>query len=492
MIAVDFFEKPEILNKVPKLSKAYIDGNYYFLNFQRNLSFYVNKQPIHTIRTSHECTHYFLDWVSSKFNQCADSVLLVVDSMESRRHADWHCKKFDTYIPINFKTISQYTFMHKNLSAIMCEYDTKQKIIELCRLHPQSNDYTLDNEAIADIGLFSGSNHFLWSFPYKEECIILNIDQRDEITQYSISNNKLMLRSQNITGMSMLMKKCKNKEFIDEKFANDVIVDPALMKLFMQMAGTTLQNDYIKYPLWNQQIFQEAFRHFQKFKTNSPNNRSLFCYFYFDKYVEKFICRKEGENLILNAVKFINFMSTDVFYMFDVTSIKQIAEKNDTSKTINLLFNILTQFCSRELKNKEKNFNSEYRDSFKETVLLRSVIKSYFDTKQLIYNDSDCNEKFFFICTCCLFMMVLNLTMKNFNEHNNNLVGRTAHFYFAKRVWQHVFVKRNLLNQSYYNELFFKFVDDYSKLFFCDKSIEDFIFFKYKNLIFSRPKIKFF
>ena len=62
MGVVEFFEKPEIFNKIPKLYKAFIDGNYYFYNFQRNQSFYLKKVPEKNNRNSQEYTLLFLEW----------------------------------------------------------------------------------------------------------------------------------------------------------------------------------------------------------------------------------------------------------------------------------------------------------------------------------------------------------------------------------------------------------------------------------------------
>ena len=94
----DFFEKPEILNIAPKLCKAFIDGNYFFYNFQSNLSYYLKDLPSKNNRNPHEYTLLFLEWVSFKFSPCAENVRVVFDSMESRKHSEWHCKKFNTYI----------------------------------------------------------------------------------------------------------------------------------------------------------------------------------------------------------------------------------------------------------------------------------------------------------------------------------------------------------------------------------------------------------
>ena len=264
------------------------------------------------------------------------------------------------------------------------------------------------------------------------------------------------------------------------------------MKLFMQMIGATIPNDYIKYSLWNQQIFQETCSHFYKISQKTTmKNIALFSFLYFDKYIEKFNNKKGTKfvNLIQNAFKFINFMSSGVFYTFDVTCVKQMVERDDATNTIDLLYNILTEFSSSTTIIKEKNFTSEYKDSVKEKILLRSIFTSYFQENQPTNSEGDYVEKFFYACTCCLFMMVLNLTMKYFNE--KSLYGRSAHFYFAKRVWRHVFDARNLKNQSFYLDKYFDFVNEYSKLFSCDKSIGDLLFFKYKNFIFSRPKINF-
>ena len=488
----DFFEKPEILNIAPKLCKAFIDGNYFFYNFQSNLSFYLKDLPSKNNRNSHEYTLLFLEWVSFKFSPCAENVIVVFDSMESRKHSEWHCKKFNTYISINFETITKYVFLQKNIKTILCEYDRNQKIIELCRDHPQSNKYKLNNEDIADIGIFSGNNHFLWMFPSKKECLVLlNIDhQSDQLTQFSILNNRLLLESQDLA-----IKKNLNKKYVSAKLLNDIMQDSfenSRMKLFMQMIGATIPNDYIKYSLWNQQIFQETCSHFYKISQKTTmKNIALFSFLYFDKYIEKFNNKKGTKfvNLIQNAFKFINFMSSGVFYTFDVTCVKQMVERDDATNTIDLLYNILTEFSSSTTIIKEKNFTSEYKDSVKEKILLRSIFTSYFQENQPTNSEGDYVEKFFYACTCCLFMMVLNLTMKYFNE--KSLYGRSAHFYFAKRVWRHVFDARNLKNQSFYLDKYFDFVNEYSKLFSCDKSIGDLLFFKYKNFIFSRPKINF-
>ncbi len=81
-------------------------------------------------------------------------------------------------------------------------------------------------------------------------------------------------------------------------------------------------------------------------------------------------------------------------------------------------------------------------------------------------------------------MMVLNLSMMHFNEQS--LKDRTVHFYVAKRVWLHVFLSKQMEYQDFYLERYYNFVNEYSKLHGANNSIEDFIFFKYKSLVFSK------
>jgi len=476
MGVVDFFEKPEILNSLPYLSKAIIDGNYYYYNFQRNPSFYLPNLPSKTIRNTSEYTSLYLDWIALKFNHCADAVIVVFDSMCSRRHSAWHCKKNNNYISINFEKISTYVFQHNNIKVITCEYDRSQKIVDLYLLHPKNiNKYLLNNEKISDIGIFSGNNNYLWTFPFKEECLVLNIVQNDQTTQYSILNNKIVSLD-------------TSNSYFAKKLITEVTSDDCLKKILIKMVGATLPNDYIKHSLWNQHIFQETCIQLKKYNVKTKNS-SLFSFLYFERVIEKLtkssITNDKFLNLVQNSFKFINFMSSGVFYTFDIASVKQIVEKDEISETINLLFDDLTNISSNEIKVKEKNFKNAFRESKKEKILLKSIFSSYFHDNTF-KNDPDLNEKFFFICSCSLYMMVLNLSMVYFNE--TSLQGKTAHFYFAKRVWKHVFVSRKLKNQQFYSETYLEFVDEYNKLFSADCSIQNYIFFKYKSLIFRRPK----
>ncbi len=484
MGVVEFFKKPEIFSKIPNLYKAFIDGNYYFYNFQRNQSFYLKKVPEKNNRNSQEYTLLFLEWLSSKFNQCADSVILVFDSMDSRKHSMWHCKKYCTYTSLNLETIRNYNFEYKHIQVMICDNDSEQKIIDQCKIHSNNkNKYLLNNEEISDMGIFSGNVNFLWIFPFKKEFLVLNIVQNEENTQYSILNNKILVESN-----ETIVKKNLQK-YINEKMAIEISKNTNMIKYFMRMIGATLQNEYIKNPMWDPSIFQEIFNQLQKYaryQYSAICKISVLPFLYFEKFIENIFLKNHFKLVCLmqNAFKFLNFMSSDVFYTFDVSYVKQIAEKDDPTKTINLLYDLLNSVSSKEIKAVEKSFKSVYKEAKKEKILLRTIFSIYLNDQDQTKKEPEMNEKFFFICSCCLYMMVLNLSMMHFNEQS--LKDRTVHFYVAKRVWLHVFLSKQMEYQDFYLERYYNFVNEYSKLHGANNSIEDFIFFKYKSLVFSK------
>jgi hypothetical protein len=241
--------------------------------------------------------------------------------------------------------------------------------------------------------------------------------------------------------------------------------------------------------MWDPSIFQEIFNQLQKYaryQYSAICKISVLPFLYFEKLIENIFLKNHFKLVCLmqNAFKFLNFMSSDVFYTFDVSYVKQIAEKDDPTKTINLLYDLLNSVSSKEIKAVEKSFKSVYKEAKKEKILLRTIFSIYLNDQDQTKKEPEMNEKFFFICSCCLYMMVLNLSMMHFNEQS--LKDRTVHFYVAKRVWLHVFLSKQMEYQDFYLERYYNFVNEYSKLHGANNSIEDFIFFKYKSLVFSK------
>ena len=111
----------------------------------------------------------------------------------------------------------------------------------------------------------------------------MNIVQNEENTQYSILNNKILVESN-----EAIVKKNLQK-YINEKMAIEISKNTNMIKYFMRMIGATLQNEYIKNPMWDPSIFQEIFNQLQKYaryQYSAICKISILPFLYFEKFIE--------------------------------------------------------------------------------------------------------------------------------------------------------------------------------------------------------------
>lgn len=482
-----FFEKYN-LKDIPKLRKIYVDSSYYFIVFQRNINFYVNKYKFEELNSKNRknlITEYFIKWLLNRIIHCSEEIIFVLDSPFARKLSKWpSCLKrnYDNLINVNIDNFQQILNFYSNVKLVVSEYDADMLIFSLVKNEEKNkNTYLINNEEISDIAILSGDSDYLAMFPLKQDCIIMDLieaqENNPEKNNFSILNFRHLLFSSNSKAITTYYDKlflCTDASFF--------IVNTSTWLL-----GATLPNDYISANFWYFEKFRRTLLLFKKYfkKTNNYNYKSLIekssilPFLYFENYLND-NTEKIKKELFSNSFRFLSFSNSDTYYLYDLVTSRPITNLMDNFETLELLFKNIVEFNPIIVGEKEKSFKKN--DIHKKVVYLKEFF-NFFIYRNIRENEfKEKCKKFYFISSCCIFMMFFSLSIIFFNIEN--IGNRNIQFYFANIVWRLLFISRFNYCQEY-TYLYFNFINKYLSVNGCTSKIEQYKFFKIHNKIFS-------
>jgi hypothetical protein len=488
-----------LLNTLPRFRKIYIDTNYFFCEYVRNIEFYSKKYESETIPiSSNEISKLFMTHMLVRTCEISDEIIFVFDSEQARRLSKWQtCLKRKNYSSNkpNFNVIAEYIEKTNNkngnnkIKMIISDYDADGRIHFECKNDKKSlNNFKICDESISDLAIFSGDSDFLCMFPNKIECCICNIKEnmhKNSSFKYVFLNFKLIY---NLRDIDLNVDQLTKLNLVKSKFQKPMTTN--FINLLLWMIGSTSSNDHITASFWNIEVFQAVynFLNLELYEevldyASWIDKTSIFPFLYFEKYIldmeSNKVLKQKKKYIFTNSFKFLNFSKDETFYKFEIISKDVISSAQQTDLDLDLLFGNLITFDAKETSLKEKEFKSCLTKYKQRQFNLTSIFKKYIND----YQSSEQNLKFKFVTCCSVFIMLFSLSTIFFNI--NNYSSRNIQYYFANFIWKSYFKieNANKSKQNDYRILYSKFIDNFLKMynFGSNRSMENIKFFKMKS-----------